>query len=112
VSKERARRRLERQAAQAVAAAKRARRRRWRSYRWALLRRLARLARLVRPGRRRAWLLGRRRTGQRVLLACVALGLLWTVWFVVGDVALRVAFSLLVLFMLPVLAALAFDRRR
>jgi hypothetical protein len=105
VSKERARRRAEREALRAAAEAamrrRAARRARWR----ALLRRLSP------PDRRRAWLLARRSPGQRALVAGVALGGLWMIWYLVDDWALRVAFTLLALLLLPVLVIVTFDRR-
>jgi Flp pilus assembly protein TadB len=105
VSKERARRRAEREAAQAAALAARARRERRLQRRRALMRRLR-----PKPGRR-AWLLGRRHPGQRFALAVVGIGVLWLIWFLVDPLVLRIAFSLLFLLLLPVLAVVAFDRR-
>ena len=105
MSKERARRRAEREAAQAAALAARARRQRRVARRRALMRRLT-----PKPGRR-AWLLGRRHPGQRFALAVAGVGVLWLIWLLVDPLVLRIAFSLLFLLLLPVLAVMAFDRR-
>jgi Flp pilus assembly protein TadB len=105
VSKERARRRAEREAARAVAEAKRLRRERWRASRRAIVR-------AVKPRqRRRAWLLGRRSPGQRALIAGTAIALLGAVWYLVDSWPLRIAFSLLLVLVLPVLVIVTFDRR-
>jgi hypothetical protein len=105
VSKERARRRAEREAARAVAEAKRMKAEQRRARRRALLRRL-------RPReRRRAWLLARRSGGQRAALAVGALGALALVWYLIDSWPLRIAFSLLVILLLPVFAIVIFDRR-
>ena len=105
MSKERARRRAEREAVQAAALAARVRREQRVARRRALLRRLT-----PKPGRR-AWLLGRRNPGQRFALAVAAIGVLWLIWYLVDPLVLRIAFSLLFLLLLPVLAVMAFDRR-
>jgi len=105
VSKERARRRAEREAAQAVAQAARLRRERRRASRRALVKRIT-------PRRsRRAWLLGRRNPAQRGVVALFGVGGLILIWYVVGPLVLRIALSLLLLLMLPVLAVVAFDRK-
>ena len=105
MSKERARRRAEREAARAVAAARRERLDRRRDRRRALLRRVT-----PRTGRR-AWGLGRRSPGQRTLMGVIALGLLGAVWYFVDEWPVRIAFWLLILFALPVIGVLTFDRK-
>ena len=105
VSKERAHRRAERETARAAAEAARARKQRRRAGRRALLRRL------MPPSRRRAWLLARRSPGQRALIAGVVIGLLWMIWYLVDDWPLRIAFTLMVLLLLPVFIVVTFDRR-
>ena len=105
MSKERARRREQREVLRAAAEAKRLRLERRRSRRRSFLRRL-------KPrDRRRAWGLGRRSPAQRAFIVGVAIALLWIVWYVVESLALRIGFSLLVLLLLPVLAVLTFDRK-
>jgi hypothetical protein len=105
VSKERARRRAEREALRAAQEAARLRRERRRALRKALL------ARLTPKVGRRAWLLGRRHPGQRIALAVIAVGALASIWYLVDPLVLKIAFSLLFLLLLPVLAVVAFDRR-
>lgn len=105
MSKERARRRAEREATRAVVAAKRELQQRRRARRRALLRRLA-----PKP-RRRAWGLGRRSPGQRALIGGLALGLIGLVWYLVPHWPLRIAFWLLVLLALPAIGVLTFDRK-
>jgi Flp pilus assembly protein TadB len=105
VSRERAKRRAERDAARARAQEVRLRIERRRARRRALLRRFT-----PRP-RRRAWLLGRRSAGQRAAIAGVTVAVLWLIWYLVEPLALRVAFSLLLVLLVPVLVVVAFDRR-
>jgi Flp pilus assembly protein TadB len=105
VSKERARRRAQREAAAAVAQAKRQRLEHRRVRRRALVRRL------TPRQRRRAWLLGRRSPGQRAAIVGVAIGLLWIVWYFVEPWPLRIAFSILAVLVLPLLVVVTFDRR-
>jgi hypothetical protein len=105
MSKERARLRAEREAARAVAETKRVRARLRRARRQAMLRRMT-----PKP-RRRAWLLGRRSPGQRFAIVALAVVGLVAIWYLVDPLVLRVAFSLLFLLLLPVLATVAFDRR-
>ena len=105
MSKERARRRAEREAAWKQARANRDR---------ADLRRLKRRAlvrKLTPRRRRRAWLLGRRGPGQRAAIVGVAIGLLWTVWYFVEPWPLRIAFTILAVLALPLLVVVTFDRR-
>ena len=105
MSKERARRREEREAARAVAEAKRARLELRRARRRALWKR-------VRPRRRRvAWGLGRRSPGQRAAVAGVGIAALLLIWYFVESWSARIALSLLVLLALPVLAVVTFDRK-
>jgi hypothetical protein len=105
VSKERARRRAEREAIQAVAQAKRTRLELRRARRRALVRKL------TPRQRRRAWLLGRRSPGQRAAIVGVAIGLLWLVWYFVEPWPLRIAFTILVVLVLPLIVVVTFDRR-
>ncbi len=108
MSKERARRRAEREAARAAAEAVRLRRFRRRAVLHDWLRRLRRL----RPAARRsAWGLGRRSPAQRSMIVGVGLALLFAVWYFVDSLATRIALSLLVLLVLPVLAIVSFDRK-
>ncbi|MDT5027410.1 MAG: hypothetical protein QOE61_3836 [Micromonosporaceae bacterium] len=105
MSKERARRRAEREATRAVAQAKRGRLERRRARRRALVRKL------TPRRRRRAWLLGRRSPGQRAAIAGVGIGLLWMVWYFVEPWPLRIAFTILAVLVLPLLVVVTFDRR-
>ena len=105
MSKERARRRAEREAARAIAEAKRLRLERRRA-RWRQL-----VRRLKPPDRRRAWLLGRRSAGQRAVIAGIAIGLLWMVWYLVESWPVRIGLSFLVVLALPVVVVMMFDRR-
>jgi Flp pilus assembly protein TadB len=105
VSKERARRRAEREAAKAVAEARRLRRDRRRAWR-------RRVVRSFKPKvRRRAWLLARRSPGQRALIIGVGIAALGAIWYMVDSWPLRVAFTLLLVLLLPVLVIVTFDRR-
>jgi len=105
VSKERALRRAEREAARAVAESRRQRMQRRRAWRSAMLRRL-------RPkSSRRAWGLGRRTPGQRSALVGFALAALLAVWYFVDSWSGRIALSVLVLLALPVVAVVTFDRK-
>ena len=109
MSKERARRRAEREALAAVAATRRARvasrRARLRSVRRSMARPLAPLK------RRRAWLFGRRSPGQRFAVGVAAVALGFVIWYLVPNWPVRIAFWLLTLLLLPVLAVLTFDRK-
>ena len=105
MSKERARLRAEREAARAVAEAKRRRTEQRQARRRAMLRRMT-----PKP-RRRAWLLGRRSPAQRVAIAVAGIAVLLGIWYFVDPLVLRIAFSLLCVLLLPVLATVAFDRR-
>jgi Flp pilus assembly protein TadB len=105
VSKERARRRTEREAARAAAEAKRLRIEARRSTRRALVRSLR--PKIGRRGR----LTGRRSPAQRTVLVVVALGLGWVVWYLVDGWPVRIAFWLLLLLLLPVFAVVSFDRK-
>ncbi len=105
MSKERARLRAEREAARAVAEAKRQRLDARRAKRRALMRRMKPAS------RRRAWGLGRRSPGQRAFLIGVTLALLGLVWHFVPSWPLRIGFWLLILFLLPAVAVLTFDRK-
>lgn len=105
MSKERARRRAEREALAEQARAKReraeARRRRWRSI----------LARFTRPSRRTAKLIPGRSMGERVFIAAIAVGLALVIWSQVEELNTRIGLTVLLVLMLPVLAVLSFDRR-
>jgi Flp pilus assembly protein TadB len=105
MSKERARLRAEREAARAVADAKRRRVEQRRTRRREMLRRMT-----PKP-RRRAWLLGRRSPGQRFVIVLAAVAVLLAIWYFIDPLVLRIAFSLLFVLLLPVLATVAFDRR-
>ena len=109
MSKERARRRAVREAEQAAAAARRsrqlARRSRLRSVRRSLAAPLAPLK------RRRAWLSGRRSPGQRLAVGTAAVAVGLVIWYVVPSWPVRIAFWLLTLLLLPVLAVVSFDRK-
>lgn len=110
MSRERAKRRAEREAAQAVMQAKRERSQRRRARRRLLLRRLTPRP-LTSQRKRRAWLLGRRSPAQRAMIIGVAIALLWAVWYFVDSWPLRIAFSLLALAFLPLLVVVTFNRR-
>jgi Flp pilus assembly protein TadB len=101
VSKERAKRRAERETVRAAAEAVRARRQR-----------RAVLRRLRPPDRRRAWLLARRSPGQRAAVIGVGLGLLAAIWYLTESWPTRIGLSLLALLALPVLVIVTFDRRK
>ena len=109
MSKERAKRRAEREAIAAAAAARRsrlvARRARVRSLRRSLAKPLEPLK------RRRAWLVGRRSPGQRLVVGVAAVALGFVIWYVVPNWPVRIAFWLLTLLLLPVFAVLTFDRK-
>jgi hypothetical protein len=60
---------------------------------------------------RRAWLLGRRSAGQRSLILGVVIAGLWLIWYLVDPLALRIAFSLMLVLVLPVAVVVVFDRR-
>jgi Flp pilus assembly protein TadB len=107
VSKERARRRAERlvvaereRVARARATVRRQRRR-------AFVRRITRRPRRGRTGR----LFVRRSRGQRAAIAVVTLVALTSVWLWVGNPALRIILTALVLLALPVFVVVALDRR-
>ena len=105
MSKERARRRVEREAARAAEQAVRLRRERRRERRIALVRRLT-------PKRRRwAWGLGRRSPGQRSLIIGVAVLSLLAIWVLVDSLTTRLGLTVLVLLLLPVFAVITFDRK-
>ncbi|WP_410810933.1 hypothetical protein [Micromonospora sp. 067-2] len=106
MSRERARRRAEREAELARGRAARQRRVSRRQRRRALVRRLTPRIRWGRSGR-----LARHTRGERaaiVLLTGAALILLWTF---VDDLALRVALIVLLLLALPAIVVIALDRR-
>jgi Flp pilus assembly protein TadB len=109
MSKERARRRAEREALQAAVLARRsraaARKARLRSVRRSLARPFAPLK------RRRAWLFGRRSPGQRFVIGLGAFAVGVLVWYLVPNWPVRIAFWLLTLLLLPVVAVVTFDRK-
>ncbi len=74
-------------------------------------RRRALVRRVTPTTRRRAWLLGRRSPAQRAVLLFGGISAIWLIWYLVGPLVLRIAFTLLFLLLLPVLAVVAFDRR-
>lgn len=104
MSKERARRRAEREAAQAMHAAKVAKA----EARRAKIRRLKRSMR-VRPGRtgRLRW----HSRSQLAVVATLAACLLLAIWLLVPSTALAVALTVLTGFATPVLMTIAWDRR-
>jgi hypothetical protein len=105
MSKERARRRAEREAARAAEQAVRLRRER-RRRRWAAL------VRRVTPRRRRsAWGLGRRSPGQRSVIIGVGALALLAVWVLIDSLSTRIGLTVLVLLLLPVVAVVSFDRK-
>ena len=105
MSKERARRRAEREAVRAAEQAVRLRRARRRA-------RLRAVVRRLRPRPRRwAWGLGRRSTGQRVLILGAAVALLFAVWYFFDSWPTRIGLTALVLLALPVIATVSFDRK-
>lgn len=106
MSRERARRRAEREAELARERAVRQRRVARRERRRAVLRRLTPQVRRSRTGR-----LARHTRGERaaiVLLTGAAMILIWTF---VDDLALRVALIVLLLLVLPAIVVIALDRR-
>jgi Flp pilus assembly protein TadB len=113
MSKQRARRRAQREALAAQTAVLRARvqaqqaRRQARREHWRLLRRWL----LGPPNRRRAWLLGRRRPQQRLAAGLIGAGLLFAVWYFVDALPTRVALTLLLVIVLPVLVIILFPRK-
>jgi hypothetical protein len=112
VSKERARRRAEREAAAAIVVAQRERQAARLQRRIARRARRRALAARILPARgRRAWLLGRRNPGQRAAIAGLTIGVLWLLWYLVPPLSLRIAFTLLFILLLPVLVTLTFDRK-
>jgi hypothetical protein len=105
MSKERARRRAEREAVKAAEQAVRLRRAQRRARRVALMRRLT-------PKRRRwAWGLGRRSPAQRSAIIGVGVLSLLAIWVLVDSLATRLGLTVLVLLLLPVVAVISFDRK-
>jgi hypothetical protein len=110
VSKERARRRAEREAAAAVAAARRARQVARRDRIRRLRRRLS-IARIADSRGRSASMLGRRSWWQRAIVVLIAVGLFAAVWYFTDSWPTRIALMLLVLLALPVLVVVLFPRK-
>jgi hypothetical protein len=112
VSKERAKRRAEREAAAEVARRRRARqvarRARWRSLRRALSPRTV-YRRLV-PDRRTGRLT-RRNSGERLVITTMTVLALAAVWLFMDSLALQIALTLLAVVAVPALVVVAFDRR-
>ncbi|MFG2100438.1 hypothetical protein ACGFJ5_07515 [Micromonospora echinaurantiaca] len=106
MSKERARRRAEREAAQARERAVRQRRSDRRARRRALLRRLTPTWRRGRTGR-----LPRHSRGERAAIVLLTLAAIMLIWSLVDDLALRVALVVLLLLVLPAIVVIALDRR-
>jgi hypothetical protein len=105
MSKERARRRAQREAERTAAQAVRLRREARRAKRAALVRRL-------RPKpRRAAWGLGRRSPAQRSAIIGMAIAALLAIWYFVDSLPVRIGLSILVLLLLPVVAVISFDRK-
>jgi Flp pilus assembly protein TadB len=107
VSKERARRRAVRLAEAERERAIRARKATRRQWRRALVHRLT--PRL--PDRRTGRLFARRSRGERAGVAALSLALLGVIWFLVDDLALRLALILLLLLVLPAVVVIALGRR-
>ncbi|WP_433324936.1 hypothetical protein [Spirillospora sp. CA-294931] len=112
MSKERARRRAERELAAATRAAEHAERQAARARRRERWRRLGRLLpRPVRVRRQRGELARRRRTQNRLTLGVFA-AVQIAGWFLLDGWPARFALLALSLFLVPVFVTLAFDRRR
>ncbi|MEH1011510.1 hypothetical protein V6U90_00035 [Micromonospora sp. CPCC 206060] len=107
MSRERARRRAEREVAAERERAARQRRRARRERRRALLRRL--VPRL--PDRRTGRLLPRRTRAERAGIVLVVLAVAALIWALVDDLALRVLLSLVLVLVLPAVVVIALDRR-
>lgn len=107
MSKERARRRAEREAVEAVQRARRARRVARRQRRRALLRALTPRLRRNRTGR----MLPRRRRTERAAITVCAVGVLLVVWLLVDSLALRLALTAVLLLALPAFVVIALGRR-
>ncbi len=106
MSKERARRRAERLAVAERERAVRTRRQARRQRRRALLRRLTPRLRRGRTGR-----LARRSPVERAGITVLSLAAVAVVWFLVGDVALRLALIVLLVLVLPAVVVIALGRR-
>jgi len=107
VSKERARRRAEREAAAAKIRAARAAKVARRERRRALLRRIT--PRL--PDRRTGRLYARRSRAERAGIAVLTAGALLMIWTLVDSVPVRIGLTALLLLAMPALVVLVLDRR-
>jgi hypothetical protein len=107
VSKERARRRAEREAVASAERARRARAVARRERRRAVLRRIT--PRL--PDRRTGRLFARRNRAQRAAIVVLAVAVAGVVWQVVDPLALRLALIALLLLALPAFIVIALGRR-
>jgi hypothetical protein len=111
MSKERARRRAERERERALAAERRARREardlRWQGVRESVREVVPRRVRWARPGGR----LAERRRAQNGLVAVSFVTVQILVWLLSGSWAVRVAALVLSILLVPVFVTLIFDRR-
>jgi hypothetical protein len=107
VSKERARRRAEREALAQAERAKRARTVARRQRRRALLRRLTPTL----PDRRTGRIFVRRKRGERAAIVVLTLTAAAAVWLLVDSLALRLALSALLVIALPAFVVIALGRR-
>ncbi|MDO3704666.1 hypothetical protein Q3W71_23670 [Micromonospora sp. C28SCA-DRY-2] len=106
MSKERARRRAEREATLARERVVRQRRSARRARRRALLRRVTPTVRRGRTGR-----LPRHSRGERAAIVLLTLAAIILIWSLVDDLALRLALVVLLLLVLPAIVVIALDRR-
>ncbi|MCF0095745.1 hypothetical protein [Micromonospora sp. MH99] len=106
MSRERARRRAEREAELARERAARQRRVARRQRRRAVVRRLTPQLRRGRTGR-----LARHTRGERAAIVLLTVAAMILIWTFVDDVALRVALIVLLLLVLPAIVVIALDRR-
>ncbi|MEU7845127.1 hypothetical protein AB0B39_29655 [Micromonospora sp. NPDC049114] len=106
MSRERARRRAEREADLARERAARQRRVARRQRRRAVVRRLTPQLRRGRTGR-----LARHTRGERAAIVLLTVAAMIVIWTFVDDVALRVALIVLLLLVLPAIVVIALDRR-
>jgi Flp pilus assembly protein TadB len=104
MSKERARRRAEREAVLAKEKAARARRVARRQSRRALVRKLT-------PRMGRSGTLHRRSRGERIGIVVVSLALAAMIWLFVPDLALRVVLTTVIVLALPALVVVVLGRR-
>ncbi|MFF5178439.1 hypothetical protein ACFY2Q_10490 [Micromonospora sp. NPDC000316] len=106
MSRERARRRAEREAVLARERAVRQRRVARRQRRRALVRRLTPQVRRGRSGR-----LARHTRGERAAIVLLTGAAIFSIWTFVDNLALRIALIVLLLLVLPAIVVIALDRR-